>query len=73
MLSSLQNRRYYIIRKCVLNWINSLSWLYIRFVMWQPSKHVRRWLLNMYKNINISRGVPINHGCELWIGLLEIG
>lgn len=45
---------------------------YIRFIMWQPSKHFRRWMLNIYKDVAISKGVPIYHGCQYWRGPMEI-
>lgn len=59
-------------RKCRL-YLTGITWLYVRFIMWQPSKHVRRWLMNMFPEVRIAKGVPINHNCEWWLGPLEIG
>lgn len=64
---------YYITRCYILRTKIGFSWLWIRFFMWQPSKHIRRWILNCYKGVSIARGVPVNHGCSWWQGPMTIG
>lgn len=71
--SFIKNQTYYKLRYKIRLWYTGLRWLYIRFIMNQPSKHIRRFLLNKFRNVNIAKGVPINHGCEWWEGPLEIG
>jgi len=50
----------------------AIEWLWIRFVMAQPSKTFRRLFLNCFKGVKIHKGVPINHGCSFWNGSLKI-
>jgi len=64
---------YFAVRRYICKWQVGLSWFWIRFIMWQPSKHIRRWILNCYSNVQIAKGVPINHGFIWWQGPLTIG
>lgn len=66
-------KMYVYLRKHIWKWSTAFIWLWIRFVMWQPSKHFRRWILNCYNGVNIASGVPINHGCSWWKGPMTIG
>jgi len=51
----------------------SFKWAWIRFICFLPSKHLRRTLLNCYKEVDIAKGVPIYHGFEWWKGPLTVG
>lgn len=53
--------------------LSSITLVLVRFIMWQPSKHIRRRLMNLFPHVHIAKDVPINHGCEWWVGPLEIG
>lgn len=68
----LKTSLYYTIRFKISLFFTAFEWLYIRFIMWQPSKHVRRFLLNKFKGVHIAPHVPVNHGCIFWKGSLEI-
>ena len=54
-------------------WFDALSMLWIRFICCIPSKHIRRGLLCLYRDVNIHRSVPLYHGLEYWRGPLTIG
>lgn len=42
--------------------------IYIRFICWFPSKHLRLFLMNRFKNVHIDKSVPIYSGFEWWSG-----
>jgi len=50
-----------------------LSMIWIRLFNKVPSKHFRRFCLNCYKNVSISKGVAIYSGFQWWKGELRIG
>lgn len=62
-----------IISKIVYKTRVCFEWWIIRFICWQPSKTIRRWCLNLFHDVTISRGVPIYRGFEWWSGPFVIG
>lgn len=66
-------RIYRKIRKVLGLWFDAASMLWIRLVCCIPSKHLRRALLCLYRDVCIHRSVPLYHGLEYWRGPLVIG
>ena len=64
---------YYRIRMRILPWKIAIRWLWIRFFLSLPSKHLRLWLLNSFSNVKIHRSVPIYAGMQWWEGPFEVG
>jgi len=48
--------------------LTSLDWILIRFFMLIPSKHIRKWWLNLQKNVSISRSAALYGGMKWWRG-----
>lgn len=57
----------------VEHWTVALSWMKIRFVMKFPSKHVRRWCLNSYKDVHIDKTSLLYSGMRWWKGPFHVG
>lgn len=51
----------------------SLSWIWIRFFLKIPSKHIRRLILNSYSGVRIGKSSPIYSGFQWWRGKFEVG
>lgn len=51
----------------------SLRWIYIRFFCAFPSKHLRIWCLNRFKNVSVNKKSPIYSGFEWLEGPFEVG
>ena len=50
-----------------------LNWILIRFILKFPSKHIRRFCLNLYKDVHIDKSALLYGGMYWWEGPLEIG
>lgn len=46
--------------------------IYIRFICNIPSKHIRIFLLNKFKDVRIAKRVPIYSGFQWWSGPFEV-
>lgn len=51
----------------------SFRWILIRLILKLPSKHLRRYFLNRYKDVRIDKTALLYGGMYWWKGPLVIG
>lgn len=57
----------------VRRWQTALVWLKIEMILKVPSKHIRRWCLNTYKDVHIDKTSLLYGGMRWWKGPFYVG
>lgn len=66
-------RKIRFLKNSIRRWFTTLSWLKIKVELKIPSKHVRRWLLNTYKDVHIDKTSLLYGGMTWWKGPFYVG
>lgn len=61
------------LRRVKYSSINVGGWILIRLILKIPSKHLRRFFLNRYKNVEIANTALLYGGMYWWKGPLKVG